>query len=637
MKAFERIKSFAEYVGEVTNLRARPIVRATQYDGLFYREADLTGRTGIRVALTRWESVWLSVDRLAPSDPPAPAADISSWVEVGSDPAHEPRRLDRITVKLPAEEAEIFVASGRVAREDIRLESESDGEAPGEGRQADVTLRLDAFPELAAKIEGYIDGAWRDWANAEIPKREAIKIYDELRALADSSGSGEEERQTELVWGVGALRWNHVKLGRIDHPVIEIPLEIDVEKMSEKISIRPRWQSARLAEPFLGLLPGDGMAEYIKSERSRISDLIDAGEKITPFRKQTFEPILLNCAARIDPVGVYYPRGDGHPGDGSQHDAPAQPIVTDGWSVYVRPKVEPPADDIPGLEPAPSEDAAMEVEPIKETPAEVSAADDSVLESEPITGEEEQGEPSTIEKEQADSAPGDSAEAEPDTRMQDDEFSPGFESGSSNADDGEVETEAPDSDDDSAAARDLPSIEISLAGPVSKAGRSNAVSRPKALAALGGLALVGIALTVYSMMPSKEERAVQRQAQTLATVEGSQPSGLSPRGELADYFNLTSRRTDDQRADKVQAIRGEIVLWSLPVQSVSKQEDGIYKVQTSAFMDTVGTVVTLHTRNDDERKIVEGLETGDWITIKGKIAGVASHDVEIVDAIPIAK
>lgn len=79
------------------------------------------------------------------------------------------------------------------------------------------------------------------------------------------------------------------------------------------------------------------------------------------------------------------------------------------------------------------------------------------------------------------------------------------------------------------------------------------------------------------------------------------------------------------------------MLWSLPVQSVSRQQDGVYKLQTSAFMDTVGTVVTLHARSDAERQIVEGLETGDWITIKGKIQGIASHDVEIIDAIPIAK
>ena len=635
MKAFDRIKSFAEYIGEVTNLRARPIVRASQYDGPFYREADLIGRDGIRVALTRWESVWLSVDRLAPSDPPAPSADITSWIEVGSDPAQEPRKLDHITVKLPAEEAEIFVASGRVAREDIHPDSVSDGKAPEEGQQADVTLRLDAFPELAAKIEGYIEGAWRDWANTEIPKREAIKIYDELRTFSDSTGSGEQESPTELVWGVGALRWDHGKLGRIDHPVVEIPLEIDIEKMSEKISIRPRWQSARLAEPFLGLLPGDGMTEYIKSERTRISELIDAGEKITPFRKQSFEPILLNCAARIDPVGVYYPRQEVLAGNGSELESPAHPIVTDAWSVYVRPKVEPPPTDIPELELAPAEDAAMEAVPNKETQAELAAGEDLILE--PDLADVRQGEPTTSEGEQGEPAAAESSEAEPDTRAEDGEHSAEFESGPSTADDGGAEPEAPESDDDSAPARELPSIEISLAGPVAKTGRLAAVSRPRALAALGGLALIGVALAVYSMMPSKEERAAQRQAQTLAAVEGSQPSGLSPRGELADYFNLTSRRTDDQRADKVQAIRGEIVLWSLPVQSVSKQEDGIYRVQTSAFMDTVGTVVTLHTRNDAERNIVEGLETGDWITIKGKIGGVASHDVEIVDAIPIAK
>ena len=598
MKAFERIRSFAEYLGDVTNLRVRPIVRASQYDGLFYRQTDLAGRTGIRVASTRWDSVWLSVDRLGPSDPPAPPADIQGWINVGPDPEQEPRRQDHMTVNLPAEEAETFVASGRVAREDVQPQSEGDGDAPMGDRQADVTLRLEAFPELAAKIDDYVEQTWRDWANEEIPRREAMKIYDELSAFGQTTNSGSGSDPLELVWGVGALRWDNEKLGSIDHPVVEIAVEVDIEKMSEKISIRPRWQSARIAESFLGLLPGDGIAKFIESERARISELIDAGEKITPFRRESFEPILLNCAAQIDPVGVYRPRQDGHAWHGSDADAPSQPIVSDGWSLYTRPKVEP----------VPMEDAEIAPTPTEDTRAE------------PV----------------ADAG----MEAEPAAETQDEAASPDFqpEPGPSGAGREEADPEAPEPEHGGAPARELPSIKISLAGPASKRRSSKAVSRPKALGAIGGLALVGIAVAIYAMMPSKEEREAQRQEQTLATVEGSQPSGLSPRGELADYFNLTSRRTDDQRADKEQAIKGEIVLWSLPVQSVSKQpDDGVYKLQTSAFMDTVGTVVTLHTRNEAERQIVENLETGDWITIKGKIRGVASHDVEIIDAIPIAK
>jgi len=146
------------------------------------------------------------------------------------------------------------------------------------------------------------------------------------------------------------------------------------------------------------------------------------------------------------------------------------------------------------------------------------------------------------------------------------------------------------------------------------------------------IALVGIVILSVALMPSKEEQQASM-ASALKEVETAQPSDLSPRGELADIFNLMSKHTDLQRENKEKEITGKIVKWTLPVYEISKRKDGVYRIQTRATSDAVGTSISLHTRNDGEKANVEALTTGDLVSIKGRIRGVSLRHIEIEDAV----
>jgi len=146
------------------------------------------------------------------------------------------------------------------------------------------------------------------------------------------------------------------------------------------------------------------------------------------------------------------------------------------------------------------------------------------------------------------------------------------------------------------------------------------------------IALVGIVILSVALMPSKEEQQASI-ASALKEVETAQPTDLSPRGELAAIFNLMSKHTDLQRENKEKEIKGKIVQWTLPVFEVSKREDGVYQIQSRAGGDAVGTFITIHTRNDAEKAKVEGLKTGDMVSIKGRIGGVSLRSIEIEDAV----
>lgn len=154
---------------------------------------------------------------------------------------------------------------------------------------------------------------------------------------------------------------------------------------------------------------------------------------------------------------------------------------------------------------------------------------------------------------------------------------------------------------------------------------------PKLLITLAGIVILSVAL-----MPSTEEQQASLAA-SLKEIETAEPSDLSPRGEIAAIFNLVSQHTDIQRDNKEKEIKGKIIQWTLPVFEVRKQKDGVYRITTTGGGDTVGTFITVHTRNDAEKANVEGLKTGDLVSIKGRIDGISLRNIEIEDAVLVKR
>lgn len=154
----------------------------------------------------------------------------------------------------------------------------------------------------------------------------------------------------------------------------------------------------------------------------------------------------------------------------------------------------------------------------------------------------------------------------------------------------------------------------------------------KTILLLVAIIVVGF-IMIITLVPSKEDRE-DKLAHTLATIASAPVSNISPSGELAEIFNPNSEHTDLQRDDKEKELQGQVVQWSLPVYEVSRIRDG-YRIQTEADFallggaPLVGTVLTVHARSDAEVAFIEGLKTGDEITIKGRIKGISLRRIEI--------
>lgn len=123
---------------------------------------------------------------------------------------------------------------------------ERDGEA--------VTEELTADPARAAALEQW-QAAWQAWAQAELPARKAMKVFERLYELR---GRIERESESvELLLGDGRLRWR-MDEGAIDHPVLLQRVELTFDAAVPEFTV----VDADRPPELYGILlqAGDGLA-----------------------------------------------------------------------------------------------------------------------------------------------------------------------------------------------------------------------------------------------------------------------------------------------------------------------------------------------------------------------------------------
>jgi len=225
---------------------------------------------------------------------------------------------------------------GEVRPEDILAAPRKRGDSEGAPPRYDLTLRLEDRPLIAEQINVWIAGPWTEWSAAEIPRRRTIGLYQGLYKVFQLLEIGGAESQIELMWGIGIVHWR--KDGRlVDRPLLERRLDIELDdKRGGLIRIRPTAADAIFdLKPYeeLGCANLPGLADLIRREIQRAGE----NEGVSPFSRDSFEPILLPAGARIDPEGCYAP--DAESGSAATGQAPPTRLtVTDKWVLFARPR-----------------------------------------------------------------------------------------------------------------------------------------------------------------------------------------------------------------------------------------------------------------------------------------------------------
>jgi hypothetical protein len=277
--------------------------------------------------------VWLEVMRLARKEPPTPPPEIAEWIVLSTDPARLPEAQSRRLVTVTLVERDRALANGDVRPDDILEAPRKRDDPPDAPTRYDLTLRLEDRPNVTAAIDIWMAGPWSAWATEELPRRRTIALYQQLYKVFQMVEVGGNESPVEVIWGIGVVHWQ--KDGRIiDRPLLEVRADLELDDTrGGLIRVRPT-----NADPTFDLKPYE---EFGCSGLPQLSDLIrrelqraSEAEGLSPFIRDSFEPILSPAASRLDSEGCYAP----DTGQAEVEQDPKRLTVTDQWVLFARPR-----------------------------------------------------------------------------------------------------------------------------------------------------------------------------------------------------------------------------------------------------------------------------------------------------------
>lgn len=277
-----RMRDLIDYVVAVEKDKLKIVTDVADHHGFHRSHDQLAGLPGVTFNRIDGDEVaWLHIERLQRRAPPVPVDRLlGAWIVQSDDPAKEPR----LRQQLSSEEC------GRVG---IELEHEA------------LWLALEDFggaKELKEALASHIAGPWAAWAQAETERRKTIAVYGALFAMRDLLSAPDGTPQ-ELVCGIGYAGLERSGK-RLRYPLLTVGLDIELDPVSHAISLIPRVEGKPGVESdpldVLGLSQVDGWRKYARQVLDGLDD-----DPLSPFAVQTFEPILQQATAQLDPDARY--------------------------------------------------------------------------------------------------------------------------------------------------------------------------------------------------------------------------------------------------------------------------------------------------------------------------------------------
>lgn len=312
--AARRLDGLLDYVEQLVKLDERPAARLSQHklpDGSQFalHQHEFVGLPGIAFDINDADGpIWLRIERLQRTSPPPIGAECADWIDLPNDPTKLPAARETRDLRLPEGEMRAMVAAGEARPEDCAPSVKAAGKNVPPGTYFDVMLRLEDRPAISEAIEAYCASTWTVWAEREKPRRRSIAVYQRLFEVAQRLLQSGGHESVELVWGIGVSRWSRPEES-IDLPMIERGVEIDIaDQKDAAITIRPRASAARVdLRPYEKLAAERLMFAEDAARRCLRAIEVAESEGVSPFRAETFEPLLKVCCSQLDPDGRYLP------------------------------------------------------------------------------------------------------------------------------------------------------------------------------------------------------------------------------------------------------------------------------------------------------------------------------------------
>jgi AAA domain len=319
------------YAEEMLRISEKVVANLSKDAVRVFHEYQVARLEGVSVGLS--EEEWLRVARLREIQPPEPDAMFDGWLSGLGGLADPPKLAEKRLIKVDLHTASELLAAGLALEDDVMPQRGDDADSG----HVDVILRIENMPEFVAAHRAYCAGPWQTWADTERPRRQSILIYNQLFEAHQRMVATGDDAPIECVMGVGVARWEHPE-GRIDAPLIEQMVELQLDEGNGAILVRPRQQPPRVSLRVFddrGVNAAGGVQRDAAARLARIVEDPDAG--FSPFVRESFEPVLRMCQARLAGNSVYE-------GDSAEVPAAERPLprpddilrVTDSWVLYIR-------------------------------------------------------------------------------------------------------------------------------------------------------------------------------------------------------------------------------------------------------------------------------------------------------------
>ncbi|WP_257170515.1 AAA family ATPase [Bradyrhizobium sp. SRS-191] len=282
------VEPLRDVLGSLTEIiRSESSLAERQPDHLFVDDHGLAlGREELErlpgIVLNTFDvdgPVWLAVEALAATEPPAIDADLEIWVELSSDPERRPASRESILVTVDEIEKNRLTFARHARPEDF---SPASTLGAWTGR-----LRLELRPDLVQRIERYVNGGWSDWAETERMRRRTMVVHQRLREMAAVTRA---DQATEIMWGIALSSWR--QSGReCELPLFERPVEIEIiERPDAEVRVRPRFAAATVNLRALDAVAPDA-ALALRGQSERLIDALEERGELSPFMPISLEQI----------------------------------------------------------------------------------------------------------------------------------------------------------------------------------------------------------------------------------------------------------------------------------------------------------------------------------------------------------
>jgi very-short-patch-repair endonuclease len=286
------------YIEHVEKLKTKPAFSVpTEY--FVAHQHDLKGLPELQFNLqSEGDDIWLRVPRLQEVVPPALDQCLGAWVTLPKSPSKTPE----IKTQIP-----VF-----------------------EGNVQSGIAKLEDHPDIQECFDWYVENQWNPWAEAERPRRDAIKRYNQLFALQQLISSEGAETPVELVWGIGYATWKKEGFGTVlKHPLIVQSCEVTLNEKTFDLEVRPRDVEPRLETDSYTEMEIPGVRPL---EAFWKSFLKNGADQVNPFEASTFEGALKAAVGHLDQTGAYRVLID----DVTPPTPSEKLLITNTWVLFAR-------------------------------------------------------------------------------------------------------------------------------------------------------------------------------------------------------------------------------------------------------------------------------------------------------------